>query len=98
MVDHAIGPQLTPAQLLREGSEDLSSAAVCDIVRTAQTLYAGSLGDLLEDVRRRLEGRPYLFVSNVADIVDVTSIIQRLLAYEQQCNVVLAQVMREESL
>ena len=98
VADFCVDSQVKPAELLRNGCKGISAQAFREIVETAHALYADSLADLAEDVRRRLDGRPYLFVSGVADIGDALSIIQCLQDYEQQVGVVLAQVLQEESL
>jgi hypothetical protein len=54
---------------------------VQELVLTAQVLYAGHWDDFAEDVRRRKEGRPYLFKVDF-DLDDVPGWIQRLRDYE----------------
>jgi hypothetical protein len=57
-------------------------AAVQRLVVTAHTLYGGSWDDCAEDLRRRSEGKPYLYRLKV-EIDDAPGWLARLKAYEQ---------------
>ena len=94
MAEFSIDPQLSPSDLMNNGCDGVSVEVIREIVGAAHALTPALLADLAEDVRRRLEGRPYLFITSVADISDALAIIQCLQAYEQQCDVALAQVLR----
>jgi hypothetical protein len=55
--------------------------SVQELVLAAQMLYAGHWDDFAEDVRRRQEGRPYLFKVEF-DLDDLLGWIKRLRDYE----------------
>jgi hypothetical protein len=57
-------------------------AAVQQLVVTAHTLYGGNWDDCAEDLRRRSEGKPYLYRVKV-EVDDAPGWLARLKAYEQ---------------
>jgi hypothetical protein len=57
-------------------------AAVQHLVVTAHTLYGGNWDDCAEDLRRRSEGKPYLYRVKV-EVDDAPGWLARLKAYEQ---------------
>ena len=83
-----------PIDLLAADHDD---GLVRQLVAAAQLLYDGSLADLAEDIRRRHNGQPYLFATDLALRDDVLQLIQRLQDYERERGVVLASVLQEVS-
>lgn len=73
MLDIAIPPSAIFAQL---------DAAVKKLVVATHALYAGNWDDCAEDLRRRQDGRPYLFRLTL-ELDDTLGWLARLKAYEQ---------------
>jgi hypothetical protein len=54
---------------------------VRELIGVNQTLYSGNWQDLIEDLRRRQAGRPYLFKYTI-DLDNILAWAQRLHQYE----------------
>lgn len=71
-LDPALPPNMVLPQLPRP---------VQELVCVNQSLYAGNWSDLIEDLRRRQAGRPYLFKYTL-DLDNILAWAQRLQQYE----------------
>ncbi len=71
-----LDPSLPPAAAFAR-----LDASVQRLVVAVQTLYGGSWDDCAEDVRRRQDGRPYLYRLRI-ELDDLSGWLERLKAYE----------------